>query len=140
MDIATALPPPAPTDEPVAPVLAAGLLEIDPEDEQVVPAAFARLVEAALFVLWAVEVTGIYTPQDAVITVEQTTAVLYRLSGNFDLYVGDFSTAAGKSMGRARDLLRQARVEISDARNHLTLDDQTPKTPPPAAAPGKGAP
>ena len=56
---------------------------------------------------------------------KQTTEVLHRVGGHLDLYVGDFSTAGGKAMGRARDLLRQVRSELSDARNHLAIDSES---------------
>ena len=139
MDHMATATPSAPTDEPDGPPSSAGVIEIDPDDEQAVPAAFDRLVAAAQLVLRAVEVNATYTPRDAVTTVERTTAVLHRLiTGHFGMYVGDFSAAGARSIQRAGDLLGQARSQLSDARNHLTLDDQPPTTATPAAGSSPG--
>jgi hypothetical protein len=127
MDLVNVSSPPASVDGPDTPV-SGEPVTIDPDDEQAVPAALARLVESARFALRAVEVNAIYTPADAVTAMEQTTAVLHRLAGHFDLYVGDFSKTAATSMGRARDLLRQTRSELSDTRNDLALDGESTMT------------
>jgi hypothetical protein len=109
----------APTEWAQAP---AGFL-VDPEDPQVVPAALAGLVAAAHTALRVMEVNGHYSPQDAVATLEGTTAVLDRLADHVEPYAGDYSKAAAKSTGTARDLLRQARTALSAARHHLALDE-----------------
>jgi hypothetical protein len=129
MDLATVPSQPTPADELDVSGPAASMIEIDPEDAQVVRTAFAGLVDAAHLALRTVEVDAIHTPLDAAILVERTAAVVHRLSGHFHLYVDDYSAEGARSMGRARDLLRQARAEVSDARNHITLDDQSPATP-----------
>jgi hypothetical protein len=90
------------------------------------PEALTRLVATARFTLQVLEINAIYPPLDAVAALEQTTEVLHRISGHLDLYVGDFSVAGGQAMGRARDLLRQARSELSAARNHLAIDSESP--------------
>nr|WP_296071951.1 hypothetical protein [uncultured Actinoplanes sp.] len=122
MDLVTQSPP-APTEKSADGAHHAGTAEIHPEDEQAAPRAFAGLIAAAQLVLQTVEITGIYTPHDAVNTVEQTTAVLHRLITGFGPYVGDFSADGAKTMARASDLLGQARTQLSDARNHLMLDN-----------------
>lgn len=134
MNPATASPPSAGTDELTSTTSPANAHGIDPEDERVVPVALARLVETARSALQAVEVNAVYTPLDAVTAMEQTTLVLHRLGGHFDVYVGDFSKAGATSMGRARDLLDQARAELSAARNHLVLDGESSTTMPLTAA------
>ncbi|WP_430788204.1 hypothetical protein [Actinoplanes sp. G11-F43] len=125
MDVVSADSPPTVAAEPVESAAPAQTITIDPEDEHVVPEALSRLVASARFTLRAMEVNAIYPPLDAVAAMEQTTEVLHRVGGHLDLYVGDFSTAGGKAMGRARDLLRQVRSELSDARNHLAIDSES---------------
>ncbi|MBG0568201.1 hypothetical protein [Actinoplanes aureus] len=125
MDAVSADPPSAVAAEPVDVAAPTDVVTIDPEDERVVPEALTRLVATARFTLRAVEINASYPALDAVAAMEQTTEVLHRLGGHFDLYVGDFSAAGGTAMRRARDLLRQVRSELSDARNHLTIDSES---------------
>ena len=117
--------PPADADEPSDSASPTAAITIDAEDERVVPEALARLIDSAQFTLRAVEINAIYPPQVAVAAMEQTTQVLHRLGGHLDLYVGDFSTAGGQAMGRARDLLRQVWLELSAARTHLAIDSES---------------
>ena len=94
------------------------------------PVALAALVAAARDAVRAVEASAVYPPEVAVEAVEATTAALQRLGTVFEAYVGDYSRAGGRSMGRACESLRQARTALSDARHQLALDNLLPEQPP----------
>jgi len=116
---------------------AAGPVGIDPEDTEVVPAAFAGMVTAARATYRAMRANACYPAATAVEAVEDTVATLARISGHLALYVGDCSEHGGHAAVRAGDLLGQARAALGEARHHLALDDtdQPDPTPPNLATP-----
>jgi hypothetical protein len=61
----------------------------------------------------------------AVGAIEDVVAALVRITTNVGPYAGDFSSAGGKAMTRAEALLAEARTELSDARHHLCLDEDS---------------
>ncbi|MFG2043916.1 hypothetical protein [Dactylosporangium sp. NPDC048998] len=102
---------------------ASGAIGIDPEDTEVVPAAFMGLVVSARATYRAMQANGCYPAIVAVGAVEDTVAALARISSHLELYVGDCSGQGGEAVVRASDLLGQARSALSDVRHHLGLDD-----------------
>ncbi|WP_250002093.1 hypothetical protein [Actinoplanes sp. M2I2] len=91
----------------------------DVADSPMASTTLAGLADAAQRAVQAVESSGEYTPREAVIAVEATTAALHRLSTNFVPYIGDYSAFGATAMGQASELLGRARTMLSDARNHL---------------------
>jgi hypothetical protein len=133
-----ASPPPCPDPTGTGPGLgsASGPSGIDPEDTEVVPAAFMGLVASARAAYRAMRANACYAAITAVGAVEDTVATLARISSDLELYVGDCSGQGGKAVVRASDLLGQARSALSDARHHLALDDaaEPDLTPPDVTA------
>ena len=98
---------------------------IDPDDTEVVPAAFMGLVTSARATYRALRANSCYPAILAVGAVEDTVATLARINGRLEGYVGDYSDRGGKAVVRASELLGQARTALSDARHHLALDEAT---------------
>jgi len=98
---------------------------IDSEDPEVVPAALASFVAAARQAHAAISVNACYPARVAVGAVEDVVAALVRITTNVAPYAGDFSSKGGKAMTRAEALLVEARTELSDARHHLCLDEDS---------------
>lgn len=119
-----ASPPPRPDPTGTGPGLdpASGPAGIDPDDTEVVPAAFLGLVTSARTTYRTMRANACYPAILAVGAVEDTVATLARISGHLEPYVGDYSGHGGKAVQRASDLLGQARTALSDARHHLALD------------------
>ena len=124
--LSTGLPDPEPTLDSA--ISAAGRTvpgAIDPEDPEVVPGALTAFVAAARRAHAAIDVNGSYPARVAVGAIEDVVAVLVRIATNVGPYAGDCSTKGGTAMDRAESLLTEARIELSDARHHLFLDEDS---------------
>lgn len=118
-------PPPRtdPTDTGPGLASVSDAVGVDPDDTEVVPAAFVGLVRAARTTYRAMRANACYPAITAVAAVEDTVATLARISAHLEGYVGDCSDRGGKAVVRVSDLLGQARDALSEARHHLELDD-----------------
>lgn len=104
---------------------------VDTDDAEVVPAALTSLVASARSTYQAMVADSAYPVVMAVGAVEDTVAVLGRISARLQGYVGDFSRPGEAAVVRASDLLGQARTALGDARHLVTLDELAERDPTP---------
>jgi hypothetical protein len=113
---------------------------IDPEDPEVVPGVLTAFVAAARQAHAAINVNSHYPARVAVGAIEDVVAVLVRIATSVGSYADDYSSMAGTAMARAESLLTEARTELSDARHHLFLDEDSAMQTATSTADSTGSP